>query len=206
MKRVVVRVDKVLQHIYIGVCVLVCEIPPHFTLQGGIETFGQRTFNVTVLSCEKGDASFFEKALEMFVQELFTFVGLNIHGGPLLYHRLEGFCHVFSLLRLDSFSKGKSGEDIYSHHYVRVPFVIFLEWQHLYQIQLPLFVYTPCLSLMSGKPSLVKFVFGVGIHRLQCVFYVSESVFLKITFPQFRSTGETSRVSHPGETVDGIFF
>ena len=32
MKRVVVRVYKVLQQMYIGVCVLVCEITPHFTL------------------------------------------------------------------------------------------------------------------------------------------------------------------------------
>ena len=61
MKRVVVRVYKVLQHIYIGVCVVVCEIAPHFTLQGGIEAFRQRAFNVTVLSCEECDASFFHK-------------------------------------------------------------------------------------------------------------------------------------------------
>ena len=127
MKRVVVRVDHVLQHIYIGVCVFVCEIPPHFTLQDGIEAFSQRAFNVTVLSCKKCDASHFHKVLEIFVQELFTFVGLDVQGSPLLSHRFEGFCHLFSLLRLDSFSKGKSGEDIYSHHDVRVPFVVFLE-------------------------------------------------------------------------------
>ena len=59
MKRVVVRVYKVLQHIYIGVCVVVCEIAPHFTLQGGIKAFGQRAFDITVLSCEECDASFF---------------------------------------------------------------------------------------------------------------------------------------------------
>ena len=82
---------------------------PHFTLQGGIKAFGQRVFNVTVLSCKKCDASIFHKVLEMFVQELFTFVGLDVQGSSLLYHRLKGFCHVFSLLRLDSFSKGKSG-------------------------------------------------------------------------------------------------
>ena len=64
MKRVVVRVDQVLQHIYIGVCFFVCEIPKHFTLQGGIESVGHRAFNVTVLSCEKCDASFFHKVLK----------------------------------------------------------------------------------------------------------------------------------------------
>ena len=132
MKREVVRVDQVLKDIYIGLCVVVCEIPPHFTLQGRIEAFGQRAFNVTVLSCKKCDASFFHKALEMFVQELFTFVGLDIQGSPLLYHGFEGVCHLFSLLRLDSFSEGKSGEDIYSNHDVRVSFVVFLEGQHLY--------------------------------------------------------------------------
>ena len=55
----VVRADQVLQHIYIGVCVVVCEITPHLTLQGGVEAFGQRAFNVNVLSCKKCDASFF---------------------------------------------------------------------------------------------------------------------------------------------------
>ena len=79
MKRVVVRVDQVLQHIYIGVCVFVCEIPPHFTLQGGIEAFGQRAFNITVLSCKKCDASFFHKVLEMFVQEC-LFKRLDMRG------------------------------------------------------------------------------------------------------------------------------
>ena len=49
MKRVVVRVYQVLQHIYIGVCVVMCEITPHFTLQGGIEVFGQRAKNVMPL-------------------------------------------------------------------------------------------------------------------------------------------------------------
>ena len=127
MKRVVVRVYKVLQHIYIGVCVVVCEITPHFTLQGGIEGFGQRAFNVTVLSCKQCDASFFHKVLEMLVQELFTFVGLDVQGSSLLYHSFEGFCHVFSLLRLDSFSKGKSGEDVYTNHDVRVAFGILLQ-------------------------------------------------------------------------------
>ena len=34
MEGVVIGVDQVLQHVYIGVCVRVCEIPPHFTLQG----------------------------------------------------------------------------------------------------------------------------------------------------------------------------
>ena len=34
MEGVVIGVDQVLQHVYIGVGVFVCEIPPHFTLQG----------------------------------------------------------------------------------------------------------------------------------------------------------------------------
>ena len=127
MKRVVVRVYKVLQHIYIGVCVVVCEITPHFTLQRGIEACGQRAFNVTVLSCEECDASFFHKVLEIVIQEFFTFVGLDVQGSSLLYHSFEGFCHVFSLLRLDSFSEGDSGEYIYSDHDVRVPLFILLE-------------------------------------------------------------------------------
>ena len=105
MKRVVIRVYKVLQHIYIGVCVVVCEITPHFTLQGGIEAFGQRVFNVTVLSFKKCDASFFHKVLEMLVQELFTFVGLDVQGSSLFYHSFEGFCHVFPCLDLIASAK-----------------------------------------------------------------------------------------------------
>ena len=155
-------------HLYIGVCVVVCEIAPHFTLQGGIEAFGQRAFNVTVLFCEECDASFFHKVLEFFIQELFTFVSLDVQGSSLLYHSFECFCHVFSLLRLDSLSEGESGEDVYTDHDVRVPFVIFLKRQHFHHIQLPLFVYTPCLSLTSGKPSLVGFVWcrrpRTGVH------------------------------------------
>ena len=143
MKRVVVRV-----HLY-GVCVVVCEIPPHFTWHGTSEACGQRAFNVTVLSCKKCDASFLHNVSEMFVQELFTFVGSDVQGSPLLYHRFEGFCHVFSLLRL---------------------------------------------------------MFGVGIDGLEGIFYMSESSLFEIVFPQFRSTGETSRVSDASEMLDGIFF
>ena len=75
---VVIGVDQVLQHVYIGVCVRVCEILPHLTLQGRIETFRQRALNVAVLSCEECDTSFFEKVLEMLIQELFTFVCLHV--------------------------------------------------------------------------------------------------------------------------------
>ena len=65
-----------------------------------------------------------------------------------------------------------------------------------------MFVYTPCLCLTSGKPSLVGFMFGVGIHGLEGVFYVAESSLFEIVLPQFRSTGETSRVSDPSEMLD----
>ena len=78
MEGVVIGVDQVLQHVYLGVGVFVCEIPPHFTLQGRIETFRQRALNVAVLSCEEYDTSFFEKVLEMFIQELYTFVCLHV--------------------------------------------------------------------------------------------------------------------------------
>ena len=78
MEGVVIGVDQVLQHVYIGVGVFVCEIPPHFILQGRIETFCQRALNVAVLSCEECDTSFFKKVLEMFIQELFTFVCLHM--------------------------------------------------------------------------------------------------------------------------------
>ena len=125
MKRVVVKVDQALQDIYIGVCVGVCEIPPHFTLQGGIEPFGQRTFNVAVLSSKESDSSFIEKLLEMFVEEFFSFVGLNVHVRPLFYHGFESFSDVFPRLGFDSLSEGKPGEDIYGDHDVRVPFVVF---------------------------------------------------------------------------------
>ena len=83
IKRVVVRVHQVLQDIFIGVCVVVCEIPPHCTLQGGIELCGQRTCNVTVLSGKKCNASFFEKLLEKFLEEFFTFVGFTWETAPL---------------------------------------------------------------------------------------------------------------------------
>ena len=49
-------------------------------------------------------------------------------------------------------------------------------------------------------------MFGVGIHGLEGVFYVSKSSLFEIVLLQFISTGETSRVSDPSEMLDGIFF
>ena len=49
-------------------------------------------------------------------------------------------------------------------------------------------------------------MFGVGINGLEGVLYASESSLFEIVLPQYRSTGETSRVSDPSEMLDGIFF
>ena len=59
---------------------------------------------------------------------------------------------------------------------------------------------------MSGEPSLERFVFSVGIDGLETVFYMPESSLFEIVFPQFRSTGKTSRVSDDSEMLDGISF
>ena len=59
--------------------------------------------------------------------------------------------------------------------------------------------------MSEAKPSFVGFMLGVGIHGLEGVFYVSESTLFEIVLSQFRSTGETSRVSDPSEMLDGIF-
>ena len=76
------------------------EIPPHFTLQGGIEPLGQRTFNVAVVFGKKCDAVLLEMVLEMFVEEFFTFVGLNVHGSSLPYYSFECFCDSFTLFKI----------------------------------------------------------------------------------------------------------
>ena len=40
------------------------------------------------------------------------------------------------------------------------------------------------------EASFERFVYSVGVNRLQNIFYVSESCVFEIVFPQFRRTGE----------------
>ena len=55
--------------------------------------------------------------LEMFVEEFLTFVGLYVHGSPVLRHGCECFCDIFPFFMFDRFdSEGKPGEDVYSDH------------------------------------------------------------------------------------------
>ena len=59
---------------------------------------------------------------------------------------------------------------------------------------------------MSGEAPFERFVFSVGVNGLQNIFYVSECVFFKIVFPQFRRTGETNRVFDVSEMLVSLSF